>query len=853
MPQKSRDNKDDDNQAFIGLMKKDAPKWNFTSDSNYVCFITINGANLAVTDFTITSSTSNFFKIEVLFLSKSELDFKTIDKTTATLSLFFNDKTQSYEKVIKAKIRKFYHQGESFILESVIRSKSPVPYYVYKVELYPELYELTLKVKNYIYRLNEENKKITVAKRVFEDYNINYSCNAIEANLKVHDSITQYQETDSDFVIRMVEESDLILYYNFQYETPELTIIQNSQAISSLTNISFVKRPAEIKNEYRQDEVISLFVDQDYGFNAKISSCKLFAGDIFALDGDFSTRYFINESILRFEYINNRWRVVNHLKGFVLGNAKTYLTKLKKRPNISGVIRGVVVSDTKDTFHVNKQGQVQVRLLWHVKSDETSDDSIFFGSDIKEEIINDVWDLNAASSDVTKWVPVSQWGSSGNEFGNYNLPRAGQEVLVWFYQGDPDRPIVMGMIYNDMNQFPNISYEEDDSKVLNQAVSLSPKDLPLQNVLPDNDLLKSNISTAAADLVFKHYSYDDEKGTKTDRFNEISMINNYNDEKIHLMSSNLINLRSDNNMHIQINELYRGVFENQKETINNKREFYIFGDDHYSIMNANRYSYYLSLSSKRSSKQKLAAGGLAKSSSGMSDQLVGDKRSHGMTESEMLLIQSCKTEASKGFLTPYFNGGSYHLAIYDLAISANVFFAGAFVNFLLLGNITNICAMGAFEIYSNMLTINVLGKTSYKCLGAFSGQIVGSASMKFTSLFSMKVMAKASFSFSSMDLSSGKTKIKTAKTDIKTGDLNLTSGKTNIMFGKSTIKVGDCDVNIGKVNIKAAKFDLTCADLSIKAAKISIVSASQISFTGVIFSVVAGARVALTAALVQLG
>jgi type VI secretion system secreted protein VgrG len=53
------------------------------------------------------------------------------------------------------------------------------------------------------------------------------------------------------------------------------------------------------------------------------------------------------------------------------------------------------------------------------------------------------------------WVRVSQlWAGSG--FGGVHLPRIGQEVIVDFLEGDPDRPIITGRVYNRDNMPPYV-------------------------------------------------------------------------------------------------------------------------------------------------------------------------------------------------------------------------------------------------------------------------------------------------------------------------------------------------------------------------------------------------------------
>ena len=60
------------------------------------------------------------------------------------------------------------------------------------------------------------------------------------------------------------------------------------------------------------------------------------------------------------------------------------------------------------------------------------------------------WDRKSACS---CWMRVSQdWAGQG--WGMINIPRVGQEVIVSFLEGDPDRPIITGRVYNSAQTVP---------------------------------------------------------------------------------------------------------------------------------------------------------------------------------------------------------------------------------------------------------------------------------------------------------------------------------------------------------------------------------------------------------------
>lgn len=64
------------------------------------------------------------------------------------------------------------------------------------------------------------------------------------------------------------------------------------------------------------------------------------------------------------------------------------------------------------------------------------------------------WDRSDRSGESRScWVRVAQlWAGSG--FGGLYIPRVGQEVVVTFVDGDPDRPLVIGGVYNGDNKPP---------------------------------------------------------------------------------------------------------------------------------------------------------------------------------------------------------------------------------------------------------------------------------------------------------------------------------------------------------------------------------------------------------------
>ena len=97
------------------------------------------------------------------------------------------------------------------------------------------------------------------------------------------------------------------------------------------------------------------------------------------------------------------------------------------KPRIHGFLGAVVIGPAGHQTFVDRHGRVQLRFLW-----ERGD---------------------ALAKTSSCWVRVSQsWAGRG--YGAFFWPRIGNEVVVAFEEGDPDRPLVVGSVFNSRNNPP---------------------------------------------------------------------------------------------------------------------------------------------------------------------------------------------------------------------------------------------------------------------------------------------------------------------------------------------------------------------------------------------------------------
>jgi len=112
------------------------------------------------------------------------------------------------------------------------------------------------------------------------------------------------------------------------------------------------------------------------------------------------------------------------------------------KPVVLGPQTAVVVGKEGEEIWCDEHGRVMVRFHWarELKKD-------------KQAQQDQQAQKNAEDQKTSCWVRVSQaW--AGPKWGSIHIPRIGQEVIVDFLEGDPDRPIITGRVYNGDNKPP---------------------------------------------------------------------------------------------------------------------------------------------------------------------------------------------------------------------------------------------------------------------------------------------------------------------------------------------------------------------------------------------------------------
>jgi type VI secretion system secreted protein VgrG len=156
--------------------------------------------------------------------------------------------------------------------------------------------------------------------------------------------------------------------------------------------------------------------------------------------GDYNATYLVTEVQHRYhQAVGRSGAASNYQNSFAcVPHAVPYRPpQLAPKPIVQGVQTAVVTGAEGKEVDVDPEGRIVVQFHWDRKGEKDEKSSCR--------------------------VRVAQaW--AGKEWGAYFIPRIGQEVMVEFEEGDPDRPIVTGRVYNGEQKPPYTDGEHSGIK-----------------------------------------------------------------------------------------------------------------------------------------------------------------------------------------------------------------------------------------------------------------------------------------------------------------------------------------------------------------------------------------------------
>jgi type VI secretion system secreted protein VgrG len=145
--------------------------------------------------------------------------------------------------------------------------------------------------------------------------------------------------------------------------------------------------------------------------------------------------------------------------------------RLAPKPLVHGTQTAVVSGPSGEEVYTDKYGRIKVQFHWDR--------------------------LGQRNENSSCWVRVAQpWAGKG--WGGMIIPRIGQEVVVSFLEGDPDRPLITGTVYNAVQMPP---YALPDKQVVSTLKSCSSKGGGNSNEIRFDD-------TKDSELFYVHAAHD---------------------------------------------------------------------------------------------------------------------------------------------------------------------------------------------------------------------------------------------------------------------------------------------------------------------------------------------------------
>lgn len=114
-----------------------------------------------------------------------------------------------------------------------------------------------------------------------------------------------------------------------------------------------------------------------------------------------------------------------------------YSRSRHQKPRAHGLTTATVVGPADEEIFTDEHGRIRIQFHWQRPKDHPDG-----GADFDER--------------SSTWVRVAM-PSAGAGWGSQYIPRVGQEVVVDFLEGDVDRPLVTGVVYNGRQRPPDFS------------------------------------------------------------------------------------------------------------------------------------------------------------------------------------------------------------------------------------------------------------------------------------------------------------------------------------------------------------------------------------------------------------
>ncbi|HYM75941.1 MAG TPA: type VI secretion system tip protein TssI/VgrG [Candidatus Dormibacteraeota bacterium] len=226
---------------------------------------------------------------------------------------------------------------------------------------------------------------------------------------------------------------------DYNFTTPSTSLLANDPTVVSLSasqDLELFDYPGLHTTKDQGDTVAKVRMQEEeagYMVVSGAGNCRgLMSGYSFELQNhyrsDQNTNYVVTE-VRHFGSAGQSYTTAGTSGGETYSNHLTCIpasvtfrpARITPKPFVQGPQPAMVVGKSGEEIWVDKYGRVIVQFYWDR--------------------------LGQKNENSSCWIRTSQPWAGGN-WGAMWIPRIGQEVLVSFLEGDPDRPIITGRVYN---------------------------------------------------------------------------------------------------------------------------------------------------------------------------------------------------------------------------------------------------------------------------------------------------------------------------------------------------------------------------------------------------------------------
>ena len=445
-----------------------------TQDKQYLSLNTPLGKDtLLLRSLRGEEALSRLFHFTLLAQSEeTSLDFKAVVGQHATVTVELADGSQRF---IDGIVSRFVQAGNNPRLAD------------YYLELRPWPWLLRQSMDCRIFQNTSVPDIIT---GLFDELGFSDYRNALVSTYTPREYCVQYNETSFDFISRLLEEEGI--FYFFEHQDGLHTLVLGDDATAFVTcpggdtitygDLDDWTQQNSILHCSREENVIAATVALD-DFNFETPSTDLVAEvesklaqtggtrrlyeypGIFSKknEGDQRAKVRIEEQEAPLESMRGE----SYCRAFVSGTRFTLKKHFRDDFNIEYVLQQITHEADLDGYRNHFQAFPSSNVFRPPRSTPKpkiagTQTAIVVGKK-GEEIWTDKygriklqfhWDQRGKLDENSScWIRVAQ-GWAGKSWGQMFLPRLGQEVVVSFLEGDPDRPLVTGSVYNAEQTVP---------------------------------------------------------------------------------------------------------------------------------------------------------------------------------------------------------------------------------------------------------------------------------------------------------------------------------------------------------------------------------------------------------------